>query len=345
MAKRKLNRRQRWRIEKIQAERRERAQRKAEKVHPQAEDLGEEQWGTVVAHFGGQVLVEPDQGEPVRCHFRATLEQLVVGDRVLWRAPREAGTGDGVVTAIEPRATVLKRPDNYGNLKPVAANVDRMLVVFAPRPVPSTALLDRYLVAAELSGIEAILVLNKADLIEDDERQRLADIVTLYEGLGYAVLTVSAHDGAGLAPLKAALAGHTNVFVGQSGVGKSSLINAVLPEAALDVGALSEMSGLGQHTTTTARLFHLPGGGNLIDSPGIREFGLWHIDEEQLLHGYRELSELAGHCRFRNCTHRHEPGCALLRAAEEGTVSAERLNNFFQIADTLDDEARARYQP
>ena len=134
------------------------------------------------------------------------------------------------------------------------------------------------------------------------------------------------------------------MFVGQSGVGKSSLINAVLPEAELDVGALSEVSGLGQHTTTTARLFHLPGGGDLIDSPGIREFGLWHISEEELLHGYRELSELAGHCRFRNCTHRHEPGCALREAAESGQVSAERLANFFQIADTLDEEGRARYQ-
>lgn len=345
MAKRKLNRRQQWRIEKIQSERRERAQRKAEQAHPLAEHLGEEQWGTVVAHFGGQVLVEPDTGEPVRCHFRATLGQLVVGDRVLWQAPREEDVGDGVVTAIEPRATVLKRPDNYGNLKPVAANVDRMLVMFAPRPVPSTDLLDRYLVASELSGIEAMLVLNKTDLIEDQERERLAEITRLYEQLGYPVLTVSARDGEGLEPLSAALAGHTNVFVGQSGVGKSSLINAVLPEAALDVGELSSMSGLGQHTTTTARLFHLPTGGQLIDSPGIREFGLWHINEEALLHGYRELSELAGHCRFRNCSHHHEPGCALHQAAEDGRVNAERLSNFFQIAATLDDEARARYQP
>lgn len=345
MAKRKLNRRQKWRIEKIQAERRERAQRKAEQAHPLAEHLGEEQWGTVVAHFGGQVLVEPDNGEPTRCHFRATLAQLVVGDRVLWQAPREEDVGDGVVTAIEPRTTVLKRPDNYGNLKPVAANVDRMLVLFASRPVPSTALLDRYLVASELSGIDAILVLNKADLIEDQERERLAEIGQLYERLGYPVMTVSALDGEGLEPLSAALAGRTNVFVGQSGVGKSSLINAVLPEAALAVGALSAMSGLGQHTTTTARLFHLPAGGQLIDSPGIREFGLWHISADELLHGYRELSELAGHCRFRNCTHHHEPGCALHQAAQEGRVSAERLNNFLHIIATLDDDARARYQP
>ena len=134
------------------------------------------------------------------------------------------------------------------------------------------------------------------------------------------------------------------MFVGQSGVGKSSLVNAVLPDAELDVGDLSANSGLGQHTTVTARLFHLPTGGELIDSPGIREFGLWHISEEELLHGYRELSELAGYCKFRNCSHRNEPGCAFLDAADSGAISEERLANFFQIADTLDEEGRDRYQ-
>jgi len=344
MAKRKLNRRQKWRIEKIQAERRQRAQHRAGQENPVAAALGDEQLGTVVAHFGGQVLVEDDTGAPARCHFRANLEQLVVGDRVIWQAPRVEGDGDGVVTAIEPRQSVLKRPDNYGNLKPVAANVDRLLVVFAPMPVPSTALLDRYLVAAELSGIPATLVLNKADLIDAESRDALDQITDIYRHLGYPVIEASAEDGAGLAALKAALTGHTCAFVGQSGVGKSSLVNAVLPGAELAVGDLSGVSGLGQHTTTTARLFRLPEGGRLIDSPGIREFGLWHISEEELLHGYRELSERAGHCRFRNCTHRHEPGCALHEAAERGEVSEERLHNFFQIADTLDEEGRERYR-
>ena len=341
MAKRNLNRRQRWRIEKIQQERRERAQRKAEREHPLASDLGEEQSGTVIAHFGGQVLVEAEQAPPVRCHFRANLEQLVVGDRVIWQAP--SGEGDGVVTALMPRSTVLMRPDNYGKLKPVGANLDRLLVMFAPRPEPSSVLLDRYLVAAELSGIPATLVLNKADLVGEDD-VLIERLLALYQGLGYSVIQVSAKARDGLAALRDTLAGHTVAFVGQSGVGKSSLVNALLPEAELAVGDLSQVSGLGQHTTTTARLFHLPDGGDLIDSPGIREFGLWHISEEELLHGYRELSERAGHCRFRNCTHRHEPGCALIEAAERGEISAERLNNFFQIAATLDDEARQRYQ-
>nr|WP_202560450.1 small ribosomal subunit biogenesis GTPase RsgA [Alcanivorax sp. DP30] len=337
-----MNRRQRWRIEKIQAEKRERAQRRNDQLEDLvADDLGDEQTGIITAHFGQQVQVESADGENRRCHFRATLEQLVVGDRVIWQPPKSEGLG--VVVAIEPRDTVLKRPDPYGNLKPVAANVEQMLVVFAPLPTPSSTLLDRYLVAAELSDIPATLVLNKADLIDDELRPFINEMKAMYEHLNYPVLEVSAHDRDGLAPLHDILKGKISVFVGQSGVGKSSLVNAVLPEAELDVGDLSANSGLGQHTTVTARLFHLPTGGELIDSPGIREFGLWHISEDELLHGYRELSELAGHCKFRNCSHRNEPGCAFLEAAESGAISEERLDNFYQIADTLDEEGRERY--
>ena len=345
MAKRKLNRRQRWRIEKVQEEKRQRAaKRLSHQEADVASQLGEEQDGVICAHYGQQVVVEDATGEARRCHFRANLEQLVVGDRVIWQAPKSEGLG--VVVAIMSRDTVLKRPDLYGKLKPVAANVDQMLVTFAPVPTPSSALLDRYLVAAELSEIPATLVLNKADLIDDTLRPLMDELLEMYRQLGYPVLEVSAHgdDGARLGDLKAALDNKTSVFVGQSGVGKSSLVNAVLPEADLAVGDLSALSGLGQHTTTTARLLHLPSGGQLIDSPGIREFGLWHIGEDELLHGYRELSALAGHCKFRNCSHRNEPGCALTGAAEAGEISWERLDNFFQIAATLDEEGRDRYQ-
>ena len=341
MSKRHLNRRQQWRIEKIQQERLQRASRRASREGPADGALGPEQDGLVVTHFGQQVLVEDPAGQRHRCHFRATLEQLVVGDRVVFQ-PAD-GDGIGVVSAIAPRATVLRRPDQYGNLKPVAANVDLMLVVFAPQPVPSSVLLDRYLVAAELSDIPPLLVLNKADLISDADRDTLAALCRLYRQIGYPVLEVSATDGSGLAPLHQALAGHTSVFVGQSGVGKSSLVNALLPEAALAVGELSGSSGLGQHTTVTARLFALPEGGQLIDSPGVREFGLWHISETELLQGYRDLAPLAGQCRFRNCSHRHEPGCALRAAAEQDAITRERLDNFYRIADTLDEAGRERY--
>lgn len=342
MSKRNLSRRQQWRIDKIQEERLARATKRAAREDDAPSDaFGTEQHGLVTTHYGQQVIVSNQQGESFRCHFRATLEQLVVGDRVLFQPPLTEGTG--VVTAIVPRQTVLRRPDQYGNLKPVAANVDLMLVVFAPQPTPSSVLLDRYLVAAELSDIQPLLVLNKADLINDSNREQIAALCALYRRIGYAVLEVSATAGNGLQPLFQALAGHTSVFVGQSGVGKSSLVNALLPAAALEVSELSTRSGLGQHTTVTARLFDLPGGGRLIDSPGVREFGLWHISEAELLSGYCDLAPLAGHCKFRNCSHRHEPGCALRQAAEQGDISAERLENFYRIADTLDEEGRERY--
>ena len=342
MSKRNLSRRQQWRIDKIQEERLARATKRAAREDDAPSDaFGTEQHGLVTTHYGQQVIVSNQQGESFRCHFRATLEQLVVGDRVLFQPPLTEGTG--VVTAIVPRQTVLRRPDQYGNRKPVAANVDLMLVVFAPQPTPSSVLLDRYLVAAELSDIQPLLVLNKADLINDSNREQIAALCALYRRIGYAVLEVSATAGNGLQPLFQALAGHTSVFVGQSGVGKSSLVNALLPAAALEVSELSTRSGLGQHTTVTARLFDLPGGGRLIDSPGVREFGLWHISEAELLSGYCDLAPLAGHCKFRNCSHRHEPGCALRQAAEQGDISAERLENFYRIADTLDEEGRERY--
>jgi ribosome biogenesis GTPase len=346
MAKRKLSRRQKWRIEKIQQERLARAERKAER-DTAGMHLGPADHGRVVTHFGQQVIVENDRQERFRCHFRANLAQLVVGDRVIYQLPEDRSNDDGlgVITAMEPRHSVLERPDPYGKLKPVAANVDLMVITVAPLPAPSSILIDRYLVAAELSGIEPLLLLNKADLLDADDRDIIDELKALYRALGYAFLEASATRADGLADLRKALAGKTCVLVGQSGVGKSSIINALLPDADLEVGDISSTSGLGQHTTVTARLFHLPEGGDLIDSPGIREFGLWHISEQQLLSGYRELAELATRCRFRNCSHHQEPGCALQAAADEGLIAGERLDNFYAIAASLEEEdRRERYQ-
>lgn len=338
MAKRHLTRRQNWRIQKIQDERSARATRRGDIAEEslQGGDLGPEQEGLVIAHFGVQVDVEATsgalQGQVRRCNRRANLPALVTGDRIVWRADNQSG---GVIVALQPRRTELFRPDHRGQLKPVAANVDRLVIVFAPLPTPYSNLIDRYLVAAEQSELEPLLVLNKADLLAQGDYASIRAWLDDYARLGYRTLCLSADSGTGLDQLREELRGHVNVFVGQSGVGKSSLINALLPDADLRVGALSELTQKGTHTTTTARLFHFPDGGDLIDSPGIREFGLTHISHDDLLEGFIEFRPFLGHCRFRDCQHLHEPGCALLDAVARGDISTSRIGSYRHILATL----------
>ena len=342
MSKRNLSRQQRWCIEKIQAERAARANRRdtqdSEKLA--AGEYGPELPGRVIAHFGRTLDVRPEGSEePVRCHLRANLEGLVTGDRVIWRG-REDAEGqvvEGVVVARSERDSVLERPDARSQLKPVAANIDQILIVFAVEPEPHPNLIDRYLVAAEATGIAPVLVLNKIDLLPESGGE-LRALLQRYETLGYPVVTTTTEREDGLDALHARLAGRTSVFVGQSGVGKSSLIDRLLPEEELRIGALSKDSRKGTHTTTTARLYALHGaeGAELIDSPGIREFGLSHLDEKQVAEGFIEFRDLLGRCRFRDCRHRHEPGCALLLAVERGDIHPERFASYRRIVDSLE---------
>ncbi|ASP40877.1 ribosome biogenesis GTPase RsgA [Bacterioplanes sanyensis] len=339
MSKRKLNKRQTWRIEKIQQEKAKRAKQKEHSIHQQlnAGELGTETTGQVMAHFGSQVEVEAQRfGDRYRCFLRANLGSLVTGDKVVFRpGPEENGVLTGVVETVLERENELSRPNPYNEIKPVAANIDVIVLVIAPEPEAHRNLIDRYLVAAENCHIEPVILFNKTDLITDDNRDHFLHLLGSYHELGYQVLTVCSHDESSLGELKDFLNDRVSVFVGQSGVGKSSLISTLLPGEELKVGALSENTRKGRHTTTTARLYHFPAGGDLIDSPGIREFGLWHMSADEVLYGFRELRPLAGLCRFRDCQHEQEPGCAIQQAVEQGEVSEQRFYSYQRIVDTL----------
>ena len=338
MAKRKLNRRQAWRIEKIQQEKASRAKRKERDISDQlsAGELGEEMHGLIIAHFGSQVEVEDEHRTRYRCFLRANLGSLVTGDHVVFRpGPENNGVLTGVVEMVQERESELSRPNPYNEIKPVAANIDNILLTIAPEPHAHRNLIDRYLVAAENCGIEPILLLNKIDLIDEEIQPYFDELLGDYEVLGYRSLRVCSKDEDSLTDLKTFLNDRVSVFVGQSGVGKSSLIATLLPGEDLRIGALSENTRKGKHTTTTARLYHFPAGGDLIDSPGIREFGLWHMSPEEVMYGFRELRDIAGHCRFRDCAHESEPGCAIIEALENGEISDERFFSYKRILSTL----------
>ncbi len=337
MSKRKLSRQQAWRVEKIQEERAKRAARRTDAAENAltSGELGPEREGLVIAHYGTQVAVESEPGVSQRCHIRANIEGLVTGDRVVWCE----GEPTGVVVAQLDRQSVLSRPDPYGKLKAVAANIDQIFVVIAPYPEAHAKLVDRYLVASEVVGIEPVILVNKTDLLDSDATLR-ADMEALtatYPGLDYRVLYTSSKQG-GLEELHGALRERTSVFVGQSGVGKSSLVNVLLPDAGMRVGALSENTLKGTHTTTTAQLFHLDCGGSLIDSPGIREFGLWHMSKEEVERGFREFRPHLGYCKFRDCQHDKEPGCAILAAVDSGEITASRLESYRHIIASLEED-------
>lgn len=285
-----------------------------------------EQHGLVISYFGNSVAVEADDGQVFQCHLRRNQELPVVGDRVLWQL---AKSNTGTIHKILPRKSLLSRGDGH-HIKAIAANVDYIVIVMAPAPIFSEYLVDRYLVAAEILRIKPIIVLNKVDLLTKASEEEALARLQPYQAIQYPVLLSSIFVKEKLAALNAALKDKTSVLVGPSGVGKSSIISALGNQEAIRVQDVSA-KGAGKHTTTATRLYHLPQGGNLIDSPGVREFNLWAVQKPDILRGFIEFHAVVGQCKFRDCMHLVEPGCAVQAAIASGKISEQRFKSYCEL--------------
>ena len=284
----------------------------------------------VITRFGADVLIA-DSGTIIRCTPKRKLEHIACGDYVTWENHAQ---GNATVTAILPRTNLLTRPDFRGKTKNIAANIDLVIIVVSWRPSPSWEMLDRYLVAIELLPAQALIVMNKADLAAEyaskEDLVRLAE----YEAVGYPILYTQAQEGVGIDTLRKAIGGKTAIVVGQSGVGKSSLAAQLLPEQEIRVGEIAD-TGEGRHTTTNAMLYTLAEHGFLIDSPGVRDFSLSSVTREQLQQGYREFQPYQSQCRFNNCTHQHEPQCAVKAAFSAQQLPPYRYGRYLNLLASL----------
>lgn len=285
--------------------------------------------GLVIARHRREAALEDDTGTTVTALVRGRQLRPVTGDRVRFRLEPD---GTAVIREILPRLSLLQRIDSRGRGEGVAANVSLIAVVIAPAPAPDWQLVDRYLVAAALMGIEAAVIRNKVDVADREVDVRAG----VYEEIGYAFVRASATAHEGLEALMRTLAGHRTVLVGQSGVGKSSLINALVAEDAQAVGSLSRRRALGRHTTTAAMLYQLPGGGEIIDSPGVRRYAPKIETPADLASGFIEFSRFHGQCRFNDCSHRTEPGCAIREAVDAGSIRPERYRSYSALRETLE---------
>lgn len=300
--------------------------------------------GLVVKNTGSWYTVRTDDGQliesKIKGNFRLkgirSTNPVAVGDRVELVVNQE---GTAFITAIDDRRNyIIRKSQNLSKQSHIiAANVDQaFLIVTINYPQTSTTFIDRFLASAEAYRVPVILVFNKTDLLDEDERRYQQMMMTLYENIGYQCVAISAEKGTGVEILESLLQGKTTVLSGNSGVGKSTLINRLVPGASLRTAEISDAHNTGQHTTTFSEMIELPGGGYLIDTPGIKGFGTFDMEPEELTSYFKEIFRFSKDCRFSNCTHTHEPGCAVLQALENHYIAQSRYQSYLSMMEDKD---------
>lgn len=323
MAKRRLSHQQKRRIKHAQ----------------QSIDLNDENnhQGLVISHHGGEIEVQPknsdDSGEEnIHCNLRTNLGLIVCGDQVIYRYENNSPA----IIAILPRHSFLQRLDGFGQVKAVAANVTQLLICLAVEPEPNLFLLDQYLLSAEQQRLNSIIVLNKIDLVKPHNTDPF-ELKKIYRTAGYKVIDTSIVENKNIHDLQLLCVDHVNVISGVSGVGKSSLTKAILPQLDIRIREISQANKEGRHTTRTSRLYHLPLGGVLIDTPGVRGFNPVVDSNQSIAFGFREINEQAQNCRFSNCQHVNEPGCAVIESVKSQFISNSRYQNYLKLLQESND--------
>jgi ribosome biogenesis GTPase len=288
----------------------------------------------VIESFGRRVTVATPDGTSLPAELFGKRLTCVCGDEVTIRPPSRASGDVAKVVTVAPRRTTFARTDSRGRTEPLAANLSLLALIVAPEPVPDGYIADRYLAGAALAGITGIVVVNKSDLAgtQDGAFQTL---LREYEVAGYEVMRLSARSTETIAALKARLAGTVAMLVGQSGMGKSTLTNALAPESSRPTRTISESTGEGRHTTVSTALFRIPGSGELIDSPGVRDYAPPPVEDAQVQVGWPEILALASQCRFNNCLHLREPGCAVTEAVATNRIAPRRYESYKRLINII----------
>lgn len=304
--------------------------------------------GLVYKSTGSWYVLKDEEGAFWNARIKGVLKldaitstnPIAVGDEVDFE-PENEGERSVMITGIRDRRNYINRqsPRMKHHQHIVAANVDQSLMIATLRdPRTSQGFIDRFLVACEMYHVPAIIVFNKLDLYREKDIDKLAQVQAIYEDVGYTVIAASLKTGTGVAQLKELLQGKTTLISGHSGVGKSSFINAIIPESAIRTHDVSGWSGKGQHTTTFAEMYDLPGGGRIIDTPGMREFGLVQVEKEELSGYFPEMRQRLTGCQFNNCKHLNEPGCAIKQAVIDGEIDEDRYVSYYNILESLDEQ-------